>query len=57
MRAFSHAGVMHGELPGSRYSHSAAVTASFRCLGQRNHIDRNLRMGPRAGNMQTHTAR
>lgn len=54
---FSDAGVMHGELPGSRYSHSAAVTASFRCLGQRNHIDTSLRMGPRVGNMQTHTAR
>lgn len=57
MRAFSDVGIMHGELPASRYSHSAAVTASFCCLGQRNHIDMSLKMGPRLLVTCKHTLR
>lgn len=52
---FSDACIMHAELPGSRYSHSAAVAASFCCLGQRSHIDMSLKTGTRVFGRRKHT--
>lgn len=54
-RVFSDAGIMQAELPGSRSSHSAAVAASFCCLGQSSHIAMSLKMGARVFGTRKHT--